>query len=135
MNKKDFIVQGSYLLLLFLFLDQNMEDEDGHTCDGIVMSQEDMEALDEGQLVDIGEERLSEIECELLKLVKRGKVKLNVKLMRSLKLVKRGKVKLNVKLIRWLRLVKRGKVKLNVKLMRCGMKMMDWKMRTYSMRL
>ena len=72
MNKKDFIVQGSYFLLLFLFLDQNMEDEDGHTCDGIVMSQEDMEALDEGQLVDIGEERLSEIECEADEVVEIG---------------------------------------------------------------
>ena len=49
-----------------------MEDEDGHTCDGIVMSQEDMEALDEGQLVDIGEERLSEIECEADKVVEVG---------------------------------------------------------------
>ena len=71
MNKRHFIVQASYLLLLFLFLDQNMDDEDGHTYDGIVMSQGDMEALD-GQLVEIGEERLSEIECEADEVVEIG---------------------------------------------------------------
>ena len=132
MNKKHFIVQASYLLLLFL--DQNMEEEDGHTCDGIVMSQEDMEALDEGQLVEIGEERLSEIECEADEVVEIVEERQSETECEADEVVKRGKVKLNVKLMRWLRLVKRGKVKLNVKLMRCGMKMMDWKMRTYSMR-
>ena len=56
-----------------------MGEENGHVCEAVEMSQEDMDAVDESQLFEIGEERQSK------------------------------------------------------KMMRCRMKMMDWKMRTYSM--